>query len=77
MVRVPTYYRIDGVNESFKTLKDAKYYIWFAYTDNERIKYFGKEPSYISGFHEDEWLTSTEIKISKEGKVSFGKAKKI
>lgn len=67
-------YRIDGENEAFDTLKDAKYHIWFAYTDNERIRYFGKEPSYILGIdREGEIVSITEIKVNNKGKESFGK----
>lgn len=68
-----TLYRIDGENQTFKTLKDAKYHIWFTYTDNERIKYFGKETCYIIGYHGDEIISHTEIKVSDTGKLSFGK----
>ena len=67
-------YRIDGENETFSTLKDAKYHIWFAYTNNERIRYFGKEPSYIVGIdRKDEIVSITEIKVDDKGKESFGK----
>lgn len=71
------YYQIDGNNEEFKTLRDAKYHIWVAYTPNERIKYFGKEPSYICGIDRNEEVVSiTEIKIDDSGKESFGRTMK-
>lgn len=71
------YYVIDGCNESFRTLSDAKYYISFAYTSNERIKYFGKDTCYILGIDSrDEVRTITEIKIDDNGRESFGKTKR-
>lgn len=76
MTKVPIYYRIDGVDEVFKSLKDAKYYIWNAYTNNRGIG-LEKSPNYILGCNDDKCLTATEIKVNEEGKVSFGKAKKI
>lgn len=69
-----TTYRIDGENEGFKTLRAAKYHIYGAYTPNERIKYFGKEPCYILGIgNHDEIVSLTEIKVDKNGRESFGK----
>ena len=67
-------YIIDGENEVFKTLRDAKYHIWFAYTPDERIRYFGKEPCYICGIgSHDEIVSLTEIKVDENGRESFGK----
>lgn len=67
-------YRIDGENEGFRTLRDAKYHIWGAYTPNERVKYFGKEPCYICGIgRHDEIVSLTEIKVDENGRESFGK----
>lgn len=70
-----TYYIIDGENYEFKSLREAKWHIHFAYTSNERIKYFGKEPSYICGINgrTEEVVSITEIKVDDNGKESFGK----
>lgn len=67
-------YRIDGENQVFSTLKDAKYHIYFAYTDNERIRHFGKEPCYIEGLDcNGDPVSITEIRVSESGKESFGR----
>jgi hypothetical protein len=73
------YYIIDGINERFDTLGDAKYHIWFAYTPNERIKYFGDDCSYICGINArtEELVSLTLIKISETGDETFGRTIKI
>ena len=35
-------YFIDGENNIFKTLSEAKYHIYIAYTKNERVKYLNE-----------------------------------
>lgn len=65
-----TLYRISGEEQTFKMLKDAKCHIWHSYTSNG---YFGKEPYCIIGYHGDEIISYTEIKVSDTGKLSFGK----
>lgn len=73
----PVCYVIDGENQVFKTLRDAKAHIMGAYTPNERIKYFGKETCYIIGYNRNDMIsTLTQIKVDKKGKESFGKTMK-
>lgn len=67
-----TCYRIDGVNERFRTLRAAKYHIWIAYTQEERLKYFGRDQSYIVKVVNDEAVTMTPIVVTADG-YSFGK----
>ena len=65
-------YFIDGENNIFKTLSEAKYHIYIAYTPKERIKYLNE--AYIVGFDKkDEYRSYTPIKIDDEGGYSFGK----
>lgn len=68
------YYQIDGDNNLFSTLRNAKDHIHFAYTDNEKLRYFGKEICYISGVGRDgESVSLTEIKVDENGRESYGR----
>lgn len=68
------YYRIDGVNEMFKTLFDAKHHVYVAYTANERIKYLhGTSITHVVG---DDVVSITPIKIDENGGYSFGRTVK-
>lgn len=64
-------YRIDGVNEVFKTLKDAKYFLSF-YTqkDFKSEELLGTD---IVGFKGDDCITLTLIRGYKGGRVLYGK----
>ena len=65
-------YFIDGENNIFKTLSEAKYHIYIAYTPKERIKYLNE--ACIVGFDtKNEYRSYTPIKIDDEGGYSFGK----
>ena len=67
-------YRIDGDNNVFRTLRDAKYHVWIAYTPNERLKYL--QGSYIVKFINDKASTLTPIIVNENG-YTFGKTIKI
>ena len=65
-------YFLDGENNVFRKLSEAKYHIYIAYTKNERIKYLNE--ACIVGFDKkDEYRSYTPIKIDDEGGYSFGK----
>lgn len=64
-------YRIDGVNEKFNTLKDAKYYLSF-YTQND-FKSEELLDTDIAGFKGNDCITLTPIKGYKNGRVLYGK----
>ena len=68
------YYRIDGDNNVFRTLRDAKHHVWIAYTPNERLKYL--QGSCIVKFINDEAATLTPIIVNENG-YTFGKTIKI
>lgn len=71
-----TIYRVDGENQAFKTLREAKWHVHFAYTNNERIRWFGKEPSYIYGINKasEEVVSLIEIRVDENGRETFGRA---
>lgn len=69
------YYTISGVNQQFKTLKDAKYHVYIAYTPNERIKYLND--SEIVGVKNENIFSSTTINIRDNGAYTFGKTIKL
>lgn len=69
-----TYYQIDGVNELFATLKDAKYYIYVAFTDKERARYL--RDTNICKVVNGKTSTVTPIIVSDTGKYKFGKTVK-
>lgn len=64
-------YRIDGVNEVFKTLKDAKYYLSF-YTQKD-FKSEELLDTDISGFKGNDCISLTPIKGYEDGRVLYGK----
>lgn len=68
------YYIIDGINETFATLKDAKFHVYVAYTDKERAKYL--LDTNICKVVNGETSTVTPIIVSEEGKYKFGKTVK-
>lgn len=68
------YYHIDGVNELFATLKDAKFHVYVAYTDKERAIYL--RDANICKVVNGETVTTTQIFVSDTGKYRFGKTKK-
>lgn len=67
-------YQIDGDNNRFNTLRDAKHHIYVAYTAREAVKYLtGAVIACVRGEHVH---TLTPIMVSNEGRVSFGRTKK-
>lgn len=68
------YYEIDGINETFATLKDAKFYVYVAFTDKERAKYL--RDANICKVVNGETSTVTPIIVSDTGKYKFGKTVK-
>lgn len=68
------YYIIDGINETFATLKDAKFHVYVAYTDKERAKYL--RDTNICKVVNGETSTVTDILVDENGKYKFGKTVK-
>lgn len=65
------YFLIDGVNEEFETLNDAKHHIYIAYTPKERVK--DLSGSSILHIINDEEASYTPIYVKKDGSYSFGR----
>lgn len=68
-----TFYRIDGEEQKFRSLRNAKHHIWIAYKHNERLRLNG---SNIIKFKNDKIETITPIYVTEDG-YSFGKTIKI
>ena len=68
-----TFYRIDGEEQKFRSLRNAKHHIWIAYKQNERLLLHG---SNIIKFKNDKIETITSIYVTEDG-YSFGKTIKI
>lgn len=62
-------YTIDGCNEMFLTLQEAKKHIWLAYTPKECIKEL--TDTCIVGWKDGEVHSLTAIRVNKNGKVSY------
>lgn len=67
-------YTIDGCNEMFLTLQEAKKHIWLAYTPKECIKEL--TDTCIVGWKDGEVHSLTAIRVNKNGKVSYGRTVK-
>lgn len=65
------YYQIDGDNNMFATLREAKHHVYVAYTERERVKYL--RGSNIVCVRDGEVRTVTPINIDNEGRYSFGR----
>lgn len=68
------YYQIDGVNEEFETLHDAKHHVYIAYTPEERIREL--KGTYINHIRNDDVVSITPIYVDKKGSYSFGRTLK-
>lgn len=68
------YYQIDGVNENFETLYDAKHHVNIAYTAKERIREL--KGTYISHVRNEDVVSITPIYIDENGSYSFGRTVK-
>ena len=65
------YYQIDGDNNQFSTLSEAKNHVYVAYTENERLKYL--QHCDICGVVNEEVVSITPIIINEAGGFRFGK----
>lgn len=61
---------IDGCNESFATLSDAKWHCMVAYTDSERSRYL--DGACIVHIEKGKVVSVVEVIVS-DGKVKFSK----
>ena len=68
------YYIIDGDNNTFDTLRAAKYHVEIAYTPEEQKKYLHN--SYIVGMQGDKEISQTKITVTDNG-VKYGKTGKL
>lgn len=68
------YWTIDGINEVFESLKDAKWHVEIAFTNNERVKYLTN--AYISHIVNDEVVSNVKINIDSDGNFKFGRTEK-
>lgn len=68
------YYIIDGDNNTFDTLRAAKYHVEIAYTKEEQKKYLHN--SYIVGMQGDKEISQTKITVTDKG-VRYGKTEKV
>lgn len=75
MNKLSSFWILDLENEIFATLKAAKYHVWVAYTDNERIKYL--QGSFIRHVAKDDLISQVKITIDDNGKASFSRPIKI
>lgn len=73
MARKSTY-RIDGDNNMFDTLREAKHHIYVAYTAREAVKYL--TGAVIALVRDEEMVTITPVLVTDDGRVSFGRTKK-
>lgn len=68
------YWTIDGINEVFESLKDAKWHVEIAFTNNERVKYLTNTS--ISHIVNDEVVSTVKINIDSDGNFKFGRTEK-
>lgn len=68
------YYKIDGVNDIFHSLRHAKHHIWVAFTQRERVKYL--TGCSICKISDERIVTETPILVTNYG-YSFGKTKRL
>ena len=69
-----THYRIDGVNEMFRTMADAKHHVWVAYTQRERRMYL--RGCMICKIVNEEVVSMTPI-IVEDDSYKFGKTVRV
>lgn len=66
------YWQIDGDNNIFETLEEAKYHVWVAYTPDERKKYLRN--TQITHVTNEQIISTVDIRISDSGEPSYGRA---
>lgn len=64
------FYKIDGCDEQFRSLRNAKHHIWIAYSKEERLKEL--QDVNIIKYKDDVAVTKTPIFVTIDG-YSFGK----
>jgi hypothetical protein len=68
------YWTIDGINEAFESLKDAKWHVEIAFTNNERVKWLTNTS--ISHIVNGEVVSTVKINIDSDGGFKFGRIEK-
>lgn len=68
------FYQIEGDDNQFRSLRNAKHYVYLCYTHEERMKHL-KDASIVQLIN-DKVVTKTPIIITTDG-YSFGKTIKI
>lgn len=68
------YWTIDGINEVFESLKDAKWHVEIAFTNNERVKWLTNTS--ISHIVNGEVVSTVKISIDSDGNFKFGRIEK-
>lgn len=69
------YYQIDGEEEQFFTLRDAKFHVYIAYTKQERIK--DLKGCSIFKYVDGEIVSETKIIVDDAGNYGFSKTIKL
>lgn len=70
-----SYWCIDGEPHRFASLSAAKFHIWLAYTDRERVKCL--HDSYIYHVIDEEIISVVSIRVGDTGKAHFSRPVKI
>jgi hypothetical protein len=68
------FYKIDGCDEVFRSLRNAKHHVWIAYTHSERFKELQNVD--IIKYKDDVAVTKTPIIVTSDG-YSFGKTTRL
>ena len=68
------FWTLDGANEAFETLNDAKWHVEIAYTPAERMKYLRN--ARISHIVNGECVSTVAVKIDDNGNFKFGRIEK-
>lgn len=68
------YYKIEGVNDTFRTLTNAKHHVCVAFTQRERVKYLTNYS--ICKIVGERIVTKTPILVTNDA-YSFGKTKRL
>lgn len=69
------FWTIDGINEIFESLSDAKWHVEIAFTPSERMKYLRN--TNINHIVNGECVSTVSVKINDNGKFGFGKIVKL
>lgn len=66
-------YKIDGVADEFKNIRNAKLYLHFSFSQDDLIIFFRNQKKYIRGFSlAGKPVNMTEIRVDRNGRESFG-----